>query len=142
MLGQGGWQDHPGMAYQAVIVEGDLDAVGVIRRQHLLGAPGQGQFGLSKTIIPEAKGNFLTPSNRRDAHLFGGLGFRGKGFTHCVPNAHIVVSTDMRSSGAMSTSVISDKGRILNATIRGFEDRYPNILHPNSCPSPPLRLPP
>ena len=74
MLGQGGWQDHPGMAYQAVIVEGDLDAVGVIRRQHLLGAPGQGQFGLSKTIIPEAKGNFLTPSNRRDAHLFGGLG--------------------------------------------------------------------
>ena len=77
MLGQGGWQDHPGMAYQAVIVEGDLDAVGVIRRQHLLGAPGQGQFGLSKTIIPEAKGNFLTPSNRRDAHLFGGLGLTG-----------------------------------------------------------------
>ena len=78
MLGQGGWQDHPGMAYQAVIVEGDLDAVGVIRRQHLLGAPGQGQFGLSKTIIPEAKGNFLTPSNRRDAHLFGGLGLKRK----------------------------------------------------------------
>ena len=51
-------------------------------------------------------------------------------------------STDMRSLGAMSTSVISDKGKILNATIGGLEDRYPNILHPNSCPSPPLRLPP
>ena len=36
----------------------------------------------------------------------------------------------MRSLGAMSTSVISDKGRILNATIGGLEDRYPNTYTP------------
>ena len=34
-----------------------------------------GRFPLSKTIIPDAKEHFLTPSPRRDAHLFGGLGF-------------------------------------------------------------------
>ena len=33
-----------------------------------------GRFPLSKTIIPDAKEHFLTPSPRRDAHLFGGLG--------------------------------------------------------------------
>ena len=33
-----------------------------------------GRFPFSKTIIPDAKEHFLTPSPRRDAHLFGGLG--------------------------------------------------------------------
>ena len=33
-----------------------------------------GRFCVSKTIIPEAQENFLTPSARRDTHLFGGLG--------------------------------------------------------------------
>ena len=31
--------------------------------------------GVAETIIPEAKEHFLTPSARRDAHFFGGLGF-------------------------------------------------------------------
>ena len=35
-----------------------------------------GRFPFSKTIIPDAKEHFLTPSPRRDAHLFGGLGLR------------------------------------------------------------------
>ena len=34
-----------------------------------------GWFSVSKTIIPEAQENFLTPSARRDTHPFGGLGF-------------------------------------------------------------------
>ena len=33
-----------------------------------------GRFPFSKTIIPDAKEHFLTPSPRRDAHPFGGLG--------------------------------------------------------------------
>ena len=33
-----------------------------------------GQLCVSKTIIPEAQGHFLTTSARRDIHLFGGLG--------------------------------------------------------------------
>ena len=35
-----------------------------------------GWFCLSKTIIPDAQEHFLTPSARRDTHLFGGLGLR------------------------------------------------------------------
>ena len=37
-----------------------------------------GRFCLSKTIIPEAQEHFLTPSARRDTHLFGGLGLIGR----------------------------------------------------------------
>ena len=33
-----------------------------------------GRFGVSQTIIPEAKGHFLIPSAHRHNHLFGGLG--------------------------------------------------------------------
>ena len=35
MLGQGGRQEQPGIGHQAVIVEGDADAVGVVAWQHL-----------------------------------------------------------------------------------------------------------
>jgi hypothetical protein len=37
-----------------------------------------GRFRLSKTIIPDAQEHFLTPSARRDTHLFGGLGISQK----------------------------------------------------------------
>ena len=33
-----------------------------------------GRFGVSQTIIPEAKEHFLTAATRPDTHLFGGLG--------------------------------------------------------------------
>ena len=35
-----------------------------------------GRFPFSKTIIPDAKEHFLTPSPRLDAHPFGGLGLK------------------------------------------------------------------
>ena len=66
MQGQGGWQDQPSVDHQAVVVKGDLDAVGVLLVW--------GRFCVSETIIPEAQEHFLTPSARRDTHLFGGLG--------------------------------------------------------------------
>ena len=34
--GQGGWQDQPSIGHQAVVVEGDLDPVGVVAWQHLV----------------------------------------------------------------------------------------------------------
>ena len=34
----------------------------------------RGRFCVSETIIPEHRSTFLTPSARRDTHLFGGLG--------------------------------------------------------------------
>ena len=42
VLGEGHRKDQPGIGYQAVVVEGDLDAVGMVKWQHLLGAPGLG----------------------------------------------------------------------------------------------------
>ena len=35
-----------------------------------------GQFCVSKTIIPDSEEHFLSPSARRDTHLFGGSEFR------------------------------------------------------------------
>ena len=42
-------------------------------------------FRVSQTIIPEAKGHFLTPSTRPDTHLFGGLGVSSGRSHHTVP---------------------------------------------------------
>ena len=39
VLGQSGWKEQPSIVDQAVVVEGDLNAVGVLKWQHLLGAP-------------------------------------------------------------------------------------------------------
>ena len=33
-----------------------------------------GRFCVAETVIPEAQEHFLTPSVRRDTHLFGGFG--------------------------------------------------------------------
>ena len=65
-------RSSPALFDQAVVVEGDLDAVGVLLVS--------GRFPLSKTIIPDAKEHSLTPSPRRDAHLFGGLGLRSDAY--------------------------------------------------------------
>ena len=62
--GQGGRKDQPGIGHQAVIVEGDADAIGVVAWQHLLGAPSLGSVFCFKTIIPEAREHLLTASGR------------------------------------------------------------------------------
>ena len=80
MPAQRGWQDQPSIGHQAVVVEGDLDAVGVV----IWWSSGSifwvllvsGWIPLSKSIIPDAQEHFLTPSPRRHTHLFGGLGLR------------------------------------------------------------------
>ncbi len=62
--GEGGGKDQPGIGHQAAVVEGDLDPVGVVAWQHLLGAPFPGPFFCYKTIIPEAQEHLLTASGR------------------------------------------------------------------------------
>ena len=59
--GQCGRKDQPGIGHQAVVVEGYLDAVGVLKWQHLLGAPCFWLVSCSKTIIPDSQEHFLTP---------------------------------------------------------------------------------
>ena len=97
------------------------------------------QFSAASRIFAAVSASGSATSDCRFSLRTNTLGAK---VSHIAFPTHTSWSTDMRSLGAMSTSVISDKGRILNATIGGLEDRYPNILHPNSCPSPPLRLPP
>ena len=61
---QGGGRHQPGIGHQAVIVEGDIDAVGVVTWQHLLGAPFPGSVFCFKTIIPDAQEHLLDASGR------------------------------------------------------------------------------
>ena len=62
--GQRCGKDQPGIVDQAVVVEGDTDAVGVVAWQHLLGAPFLGPVFCFKTIIPDAQEHFLAASGR------------------------------------------------------------------------------
>ena len=64
MPGQGGRKDQPSIGHQAAVIEGDLDAVGVVAWQHLLGAPCSGAGLLFQTIIPDAREHLLAASGR------------------------------------------------------------------------------
>ena len=62
--GQGGWEEQAGIVHQAVIVEGDLDAVEVVAWSHLLGAPSLGSGCRYKTIISDSEEHLLAPLER------------------------------------------------------------------------------
>ena len=55
MAGQSNRQEQPSIGHQAMIVEGDVDAVGVLLVS--------GWFHVSETIIPEAGSTFLPLHN-------------------------------------------------------------------------------
>ena len=57
-----GWPE--GAARHWPPIEGDLDSVGVVAWQHLLGAPFPGSVFCYKTIIPEAQEHLLAASGR------------------------------------------------------------------------------
>ena len=64
-LGQSDRKDQPGIGHQAVVIEGDLDAVGMVKWQHLLGAPCFGSVCCFTNRYPRSKGAlsypFITP---------------------------------------------------------------------------------
>ena len=63
VLGEGGRKEQSGIGHQAVVVKDDADAVGIVRWQHLLGAPCFRAGFCSKTIIPDSEEHPL-PSSR------------------------------------------------------------------------------
>ena len=67
-LGQSGRKEQPSIVDLAVVVEGDLDAVGVLKRQHLLGAPCFWSVSSLENHYPRCKGAlsypFRTPTRR------------------------------------------------------------------------------
>ena len=78
-----------------------------------------GWFCVSKTIIPDAQEHFLTPSPRRNTHLFGGLGLMLQGwgrmktpaFLQIVCNSHrwqipLSGGRDMEKSRALIFSTV------------------------------------
>ena len=67
------------MGHQAVVVEGDIDVVGLLAWQHPMGAPRCGLVFCFKSHYPRSRERFLIPSAHHHIHLFGGLGLtRGK----------------------------------------------------------------
>ena len=77
--GQGGRKDQAGIGHQAAVVEGDLDPVGVVAWQHLLGAPCSGVGLLLQNHYPRGRGAPFCPLQEA-AHTpsFGGLGLSGR----------------------------------------------------------------
>ena len=65
-IGRGGYiiglANQSGIGHQAAVVEGDLNAVGVLKWQHLSGAPCFWLVSCSKTIIPEAREHLFAAS--------------------------------------------------------------------------------
>ena len=54
---------RPGIGHQAAVIEGDLDAVGVVAWQHLLGAPFPRLVSCFKTIIPDSEEHLFALSD-------------------------------------------------------------------------------
>ena len=78
-LGEGGRKEQPSIGYQAVVIEGDWNAVGVLKWQHLLGAPCFWLGSCSKNHYPRSAGapscRFRTLP-RRPPSVDSGLGGR------------------------------------------------------------------
>ena len=56
VLGEGHRKDQPSISHQAVVVEGDLDSVGMVKWQHLLGAPCFGSVWSFQNHYPRSTG--------------------------------------------------------------------------------------
>ena len=79
MMGQRDRKEQASIGHQAVIVEGDLDAVRLLRWWHLMGAPVFGSVLCFQNHYPRSREHFLIHSAHRHIHLFGGLGVSGLG---------------------------------------------------------------
>ena len=74
-VGQGGRKEHPGLGHQAVVVERDSDAVGVVAWQHQLGAPCSGVGLQLQDHCPRFKGeSFWLLQQASHTPSFGGFG--------------------------------------------------------------------
>ena len=74
--GQGGGKEQAGIVDQAVVVEGDVDAVEVVAWSHLLGAPCFWSVFCYKAIIPDSEEHFLPYPPCRDTPSIGGFGLK------------------------------------------------------------------
>ena len=74
---QGGRKEQPGIGHQAAVVEGDLDPVGVVAWQHLLGAPFPGSVFATKPLSQKHRSTFLPLQDANPTPSFGGFGLRG-----------------------------------------------------------------
>ena len=61
VLGEGHRKDQPSISHQAVVVEGDLDSVGMVKWQHLLGAPCFGSVLCFQNHYPRTTGALSYP---------------------------------------------------------------------------------
>ena len=81
MPGQGGRKEQPGVGHQSAVVEGDLDAIGMVAWQHLLGAPFLGSVFVTKPLSQKHRSTFLPLQDANPTPSFGGFGLRRSTFT-------------------------------------------------------------
>ena len=98
--GQGDRKDQPGIGHQAVIVEGDTDAVGV-GACSILGAPFLGPVFCFKTIIPDSEEHPLASSRAVPKAVLRWI--RAKGIIRVDGNVSILI----RPEGRMQPAEIS-----------------------------------
>ena len=113
--GQGGRKDQPGIGDQAVVVEGDADAVGVVAWQHLLGAPFLGPVFCFKTIIPDAQEHLLAASGRRPDALLRWIrvnGELGMMVSNGLPPVHpgVILADELEALGLSANAASSALG--------------------------------
>ena len=76
-LGQGDRKEQPGIGHQTVVVEGDADAVGVLKWWHLLGAPRSWLVSCVKKPLSPKRGSTFLPLQHDATIIFSvdrGLG--------------------------------------------------------------------
>ena len=74
--GQGGRKDQPGIGHQAVIVEGDADAIGVVRGSIYWVLLFWGRFSVSKPLSQKHGSTFLPLQDADPTPSFGGFGVK------------------------------------------------------------------
>ena len=74
VLSEGHRKEQPGIGHQAVVVEGDLNVVGVLKWWYLSGAPCFWLVSRSKNHYPGS--TFLPRQNTDPTPSFGGFGLK------------------------------------------------------------------
>ena len=115
--GQGGRKEQSSVGHQAVVVEGDLDAVGVARGSIYWVLLFWGRSSVSKTIIPEAQEHFLVSSGPCYTPCLGGLGLNLK---VCLGNRQCVSLRNLKDQNPSSHRRKPVSRKVHSALFPGF----------------------
>ena len=134
--GQGGRKDQPGIGHQAVIVEGDADAIGVAWRGSIYWVLlFWGRFSVSKPLSQKHGSTFLPLQDADPTPSFGGFGLRTRGgsapphkWSHHGFSLSVAVAAAV---AAVAVAVVVAAKRDFSQGCPSFQFLLPDML--NSC---------